>query len=156
MSCSRQYGIAVYSKTPLEVTRSETAESALEVVSFYVGRHLVLALYCSPSKGTLQQLLELLFSAWHQRLAEADRVVIVGDFNVDLSNEENAKTRLLTKWMADHSFRLFPVGPTNDAGSCIDHVWHNGFIGGPNQTLDCHYSDHKNILVTLSLEEECL
>ncbi len=156
LSACRHYGIAVYSKTPLEVRRYETAQCAIEVVSFYVGQHLVLAVYWSPFKGTLQELLDLLFSAWHERLAEANRVVIVGDFNVDVSRDENTKMRLLTNWMAQQFFHLFALGPMNEVDRCIKHVWHNEFIGGPNETFYCKCSTHKNVVITLCLGKEGL
>ena len=150
----RNYGIAVYSKTPLEVERFSVGQCAIEVAAFSFHNHLILALYRSPSKGTVVQLLELLDEARRRHMAE-DMVVVVGDFNVDLLRGGDASSsRILRAWMEGHDLVYRDLGPTTDQATAIDQLWANCQLGDNCQTLDCHYSDHKKILISL-LEVPC-
>ena len=119
------------------------------MVSFFCADHLILALYRSPNKTTLRQLLDMLELVLRQRAAEIDRTVIVGDFNVDLLKEDHRDTKRLKKWMADWGFNLRDIGPTTDNATAIDQLWSNQLLADPCQTMDCYYSDHKKLLATL-------
>ena len=75
--------------------------------------------------------------------------LIVGDFNVDLAKRDTAACRQLMEWMTSRRLTHVDVGATTDLVSKIDQIWANFDLGQPTQTLDCYYSDHKQLLVSM-------
>ena len=132
----------------LSIVRRSFANCAVEVVRFRWSNCTVVALYKSPkSTCPLWQLLHLL----GQALAGTDQqnILIVGDFNVNMAKCDAAECRELVQWMAARGFIHQNVGSTTDLVSQIDQIWANFQLGHPTQTLNCYYSDHKQLLVCL-------
>ncbi|MCP4491148.1 MAG: hypothetical protein GY820_28105 [Gammaproteobacteria bacterium] len=141
--------MAIYSKEELEIRREERLEGAIEASWFTISNHLIIAIYKSPkAEAQLQILLDLLSNILH-RQSKREKVVIVGDFNVDLLKCDQRDSMKLVKWMEENGFQNEPIGPTTDHATVIDQIWANCPLGQPTQTMDCYYSDHKKILATL-------
>ena len=150
----REYGVAVYAKERLAIRRRTFGNCAIEVICFQWSACSVVALYKSPANSCpLQRLLELLEEtlvglATELGTAEGN-ILIVGDFNVDLAKHDTAACRQLVLWMMSRGLRHVDVGATTDLVSKIDQIWANFDLGQPTQTLDCYYSDHKQLLVSM-------
>ncbi|MCP4494470.1 MAG: hypothetical protein GY820_45305 [Gammaproteobacteria bacterium] len=110
---------------------------------------MIITVYKSPkAEAQLQILLDLLANILHQQ-SNGERVMIVGDFNVDLLKCDQRDSKKLVEWMEENGFQNEPIGPTTDHATIIDQIWANCPLGQPTQTMDCYYSDHKKILATL-------
>ena len=144
--------MAVYSRAPLKIERRRQAGGALEVVKFDFADWTVLGLYRSPDrqKAPLPRLLDELEALLPQEAGK--RVVVVGDFNVDLNLRESSDKRQLEGWMRQRHFDYSDIGPTTELQTAIDHVWSNSPLSGPTMAITSYYSDHKKILVTFPSE----
>ena len=110
-------------------------------------RNLVICtLYMRPAltlKTKLEEL-NLLIS----QLPKDSECVLIGDFNQDISTNEN---KHLTKDMEKMGFHQYITESTTDYGSILDHVYYNGKNNVRTDVLDTYFSDHDCILATIGL-----
>ena len=150
MEWFRNYGLSVYSKKPVEVTRLRVGGGAIEVVRFRWAGTTVLGLYKSPAnEWKLGQLLDLLEPLLPVGGVDEEKVIIVGDFNVNMRKRDLIDTRRLIERMEAQKFTHHDVGCTTDFLTQIDQIWSNFKLSEPTQSLDSYFSDHKPLLISL-------
>ncbi len=119
-------------------------------MSFELSDHLILGLYKSPNIGSDDQLCQAIDKVLGQWQHHGDKVIIIGDFNIDLMKKTISKTKRLVQWMGDRGFTSHDLGPTTRQITAIDHLWANCPLGQPTMAMYCFFSDHKKLLVTLT------
>ena len=110
-------------------------------------RNLVICtLYMRPSlslKTKLQEM-NLLIS----QLPGNSECVLIGDFNHDLSADDN---KHFTKGIEKMGFYQYVTEPTTDYGSILDHVYYNGKKNITTEVLDTYFSDHDCVIAAIKL-----
>ena len=107
---------------------------------------IVCALYMRPVltlKAKLQEM-KLLIS----QLPGDSECILIGDFNHDLSVDEN---KHFTKDIEKMGFYQYVTESTTDYGSILDHVYYNGRKNIRTDVLDTYYSDHDCVTVAIEL-----
>ena len=163
MGSRPHYGLALYSSLPIVHSQQlasiqdrpvvSNIECVLIVVQLSTDIYLnVACLYRRPSTPLheLQRVLQALLTHLHELHSTGPAHqydLIVGDFNVDLTEQSNIRTmnQLLP------NYRQLVTDPTTDYQSIIDHV----YTDIPAEGIDCFtgesfFSDHKPIFVTLT------
>ncbi|XP_019628628.1 PREDICTED: uncharacterized protein LOC109473188 [Branchiostoma belcheri] len=146
-------GIMVMSRSPMtRLDDDGITPSAME----YICTHIklpnttiqVCVAYCRPPVNQRALLHDL--QALFQVMDITTPTVLVGDFNVDLTNADH--THPLLQTMAALGFRQVVRRPTTDHGSLLDHVYINASVQASVSVIDCYYSDHDIIDVKLFLQ----
>jgi exonuclease III len=124
-------------------------EMVLAKVFFNGSKIAILNLYVAPH-ATFSNILNVLSNALdHLHLNET--IVIVGDFNIDML-QNNARTKELENYMCKYSFRFLLNNTSHVQNTLIDHVWSNVPISQYNVfILDTYWSDHDTICIALEL-----
>ena len=107
---------------------------------------IVCALYMRPAltlKEKLQEI-KLLIS----QLPGDTECVLIGDFNHDLSTDEN---KHFTGDIEKMGFYQYVTESTTDYGSILDHVYYNGKKNIRTGVLDTYFSDHDCVTATIEL-----
>ena len=129
----------------------------------------VVGIYRSPQMQMAEFLLRL--AQVISKLPPHNPLVIVGDFNVDISNFTPQTTlrlaycdaehhlRQLLTFMTTHSCRQLLAGPTADSGMQIDHVWTDVLARMPYLhpepfRIEFPCSDHRAVGMHLGIAEE--
>jgi exonuclease III len=137
--------------TILEHMRFEenNVEMVLAKVIFHGSEIAILNLYAA-SHATFSNILNVLSNALeHLHLNET--IVIVGDFNIDML-QNNARTKELENYMCRYNLRFLLDKINHVQNTLIDHVWSNVPISQYNLfILDTYWSDHDTISIVLEL-----
>lgn len=73
----------------------------------------------------------------------------MGDFNVDLS-EQNAEKQQLQKYLNSISFRQLITTPTTDDNTCVDLIFTNLHSNSiQSGTLEVFFSPHKPVWIAI-------
>jgi hypothetical protein len=135
------YGLSVYSKSSFTFGPFKVSNQ-VEATVFKVLQQpdiVIIIIYKSPKVST-KPLLNLLDSV-HDKYIKNSKAVILGDFNIDWSQDTSDK-RALNNLMKKLHFNQVIHGPTNDHNSTIDLIFTNieTYSCG---TLETYYTDHK-------------
>jgi exonuclease III len=124
-------------------------EMVLAKVFLHESEIAILNLYVAPH-ATFSNILNVLSNALdHLHLNET--IVIVGDFNIDML-QNNARTKELENYMCKYSLRFLLNNINHVQNTLIDHVWSNVPISQYNVfILDTYWSDHDTIGIALEL-----
>ena len=92
-----------------------------------------------------------------QTLAPNENNFIVGDFNVDLLNEEPSNSEMDFKEIFASHFYLplinVPTRESNETNTCIDNIFFNKLDPTYSGSLSCNISDHHAIFSTIPLND---
>ena len=75
-------------------------------------------------------------------------VIIMGDFNEDLSNQG---THRIHDFLASKGFSQHVKSPTTDYGTIIDHIYSINISSVESEIQDCYYSDHDKMYCFINL-----
>ncbi|CAG2214630.1 unnamed protein product [Mytilus edulis] len=147
------YGLAIYYKKcsfvegyPKDVN-SKTIESSLIQLQHPIKDLLVCFLY-RPPKIPIKSLLSHLKNLEIKYFPKKE-VILMGDFNVDWS-EQNAEKQQLQKYLNSISFTQLITTPTTDDNTCIDLIFTNLHCNSiQSGTLEVFFSPHKPVWIAI-------
>lgn len=123
-------------------------ECVVELSCIELGQHIVICVYRPPSSdfSEFETVIEnVLSKVFHSK----KKIIICGDFNIDLLVDSTNRTRLLSLFKSFNLRNLFlePTRITISTATCIDNVFCNcEFID--KDILNCLPSDHCGQIVT--------
>ena len=110
-------------------------------------RNLVICtLYMRPSLSLKTKLEEM--NLLISQLPGNSECVLIGDFNHDLSADDNKN---FVKEIEKMGFYQYVTQPTTDFGSILDHVYYNGKKNITTDVLDTYFSDHDCVIAAIEL-----
>ena len=116
----------------------------------------VIGVYRPPRSGDGAQTLDRfnsLFPDLLNSLKPQERNIIVGDFNVDLLNDEPSNSEANFKEIFSSLFYLplinVPTRETTDSKTCIDNIFVNKLDPTYSGSISCNISDHHAIFSTI-------
>ena len=126
--CKRRGGgLALLHKTNLKVKRlsqcmSPSMESAVwKVTSLQMSLHIV-GVYCHPDKS-IPDFLDLFTEYIVDLIAEHKNIVLVGDFNIHVNDEDNPNVVIFLDTMTALGLHQYVNGSTHCSGNCLDLVF---------------------------------
>ena len=110
-------------------------------------RNLVICtLYMRPAMNFKTKLKEMTLLI--SQLPGNSECVLIGDFNHDLSADEN---KHFAKEIEKMGFYQYVTESTTDYGSILDHVYYNGKKNIRTDVLDTYFSDHDCVTAAIEL-----
>lgn len=116
-------------------------------VPFLHTRIHVCFIYDPPKEASLSKL-KLLFQTLSTCIDLKEPVVIIGDFNFDIQDNDILNNFFSTTY----SLKQLIVQPTTDYGTILDHVYTNIATEkiSLSGTLESYYSDHKPVFIIIA------
>ena len=130
-------------------------------ISATIGNEVIniIGVYRPPRSADGTQTLDRfnsMFPVLLQTLSPRDRNLIVGDFNVNLLNEEPSNSELDFKGLFTSFFYLplinIPTRESNETNSCIDNIFTNKLDPTYSGSISCDISDHHAIFSTIPVD----
>ncbi len=112
----------------------------------------IIAIYRSPLRTTLADLLQALDHLHETYLNQqlADPIIILGDFNVNLSKESVEKRQLMANIIQDKRYTQLITQYTTDYRSQMDHIDTNvPYLVAYSGVLESYHSDHKPLFTCI-------
>ena len=109
---------------------------------------------CREGRQTLDRF-NTIFQDLLHTFSPNERNIVVGDFNVDLLNEEPSSSEMNFKELFSSLFYLplinVPTRESNDTNTCIDNIFTNYLDPTYSGTISCNVSDHHGIFSTIPI-----
>lgn len=112
----------------------------------------IIGIYRSKSKVTMSKLLDALNHFHNTVLTDPNiPVVILGDFNINLMENNSEQKSLLKYMITGKGYSQLINQYTTDYRTQIDHIYTNiqQYVKSKG-TLESYYSDHKPIFISLN------
>ena len=140
-------GVAICVKKCVSSCKLYTYEDSPEIVHIYLNTLDIdiCCIYNSPTKS-IGSFITILENILPRTLSKC---IIVGDFNVNLFDNNSASDKLTTI-MSKFGFKQYITNPTTDYGSLLDHLYIRNMFVMNTDVHDCYYSYHDEIYVELS------
>ena len=101
---------------------SPSMESAVwKVTSLQMSLHIV-GVYCPPDKS-IPDFLDLFTEYIADLIAEYENIVLVGDFNIHINDEDNPNAVIFLDTMTALGLHQYVNGPMHHSGNCLDLVF---------------------------------
>ena len=102
-------------------------------------RTAIVSIYIPPSQKKSFSMDGLTTVLSHLNTSENEHIIIIGDFNEDLTCSGNHQ---LCDFLVENGFQQHITVPTTDYGTLIDHIYTKNICEAEVDTGDCYYSDH--------------
>ena len=148
------HGIAVYTKENIVNTKqqslnSNNVEITITTINTKSGSIQIIAIYRAPTvpMHSFLQALKKLFTV----IVPSIQTLIMGDFNVDLLQDNADKNKLLSFLVKSKNFKQIINDATTNYNSCLDHIYVNISSGDivSSGILESFFSDHKAVWISL-------
>ena len=156
----RDGGLALLHKTNLKVKRlsqhmSPSMESAVwKVTSLQMSLHIV-GVYRPPDKS-IQDFLDLFTEYIADLIAEHEDIVLVGDFNIHINNEDNPNAVIFLDTMTTLGLHQYINGSMHCSGNCLDLVFTEELsrMKVKKCLISDYLSDHAVVLCGLTIPKQ--
>jgi hypothetical protein len=113
-----------------------------------VSNLFVVLIYRAPN-CPIDRLIDLFINKLQDVLNSSLPTVILGDFNVNLLNNQTSN---LSNLLYSCGYKQLVSTPTTDSGTLIDHIYFNGHCDNVvTQVIDTYYSDHDSVYCSIPL-----
>ena len=159
--CNRRGGgLALLHKTNLKVKRlnqcmSPSIELAVwKVTSLQMSLHIV-GVYCPPDKS-IPDFLDLFTEYIADLIAEYENIVLVGDFNIHINDNENPNAVMFLDTMTALGFHQYVNGPMHHSGNCLNLVFTEELsrMKVKKCLISDYLSDHAVVLCELTIPKQ--
>ena len=141
---------------PIDILHGDTFQSLnLTVKLPSLGNIFLGAIYKSPNTSNLN-FNDDFERTYSERFHASQKVIYVGDFNLDLFQHENTQINKFLNIMRSFNCSPFITEATRDppdSQSCtlIDHLWSNIVVPAESYVLECMITDHFPIVTYFSV-----
>ena len=159
--CKRRgVGLALLHKTNLKVKRfsqcmSPSIELAVwKVTSLHMSLHIV-GVYRPPDKS-IPEFLDLFTEYIADLTAEHENIVLVGDFNIHVNDEDNPNVVIFLDTMTAIGFHQYINGSMHCSGNCLDLVFAEelSWMKVKKCLIGDYLSDHAVVLCGLKIPKQ--
>ena len=159
-------GVSIFCKSVYEVSKIDSLSSCTEDSEFcvvkvnYFGKPLVIIGVYRPPNAAVNDFLLQLERLLQSPILDGCLVVVAGDFNIDITNDDSRQTNLFTSLMSSRSFCPYITKPTRFSpgnadvtASALDHIWINAILSGTSGIIYHDITDHCPCFVSLAYAE---
>jgi len=113
----------------------------------------ICGVYRPPNRNNIINFNESFFNIISNNISRSDKMLILGDFNINLCDPSNDETDLLQNFYSNSFFPCItkPTRITQNSSTCIDHIWTNMLSNCLSGIIDFKVTDHLPVYILFNV-----